>query len=94
MLYLLLFESNQTDCLVEKSYDHISSGYDKAWTNHMRYCSEELIDRLAPKRGDSAIDLTCGTGFVTNLIAVRTAEKVIGVDNSEGIGGKNVLIRT
>jgi ubiquinone/menaquinone biosynthesis C-methylase UbiE len=85
MLHLLLFESNQTDCLVEKSYDRISPGYDKVWTNHMRDCSEDLIGRLAPKRGDSAIDLTCGTGFVTNLIAARTAKKVIGVDKSEGM---------
>ncbi len=85
MAYLLLFEPNQTDCLVEKSYDRISSGYDKAWTNHMRDCSEQLIDRLAPKRGDIAIDLTCGTGFATNLIAARTAEKVIGVDKSEAM---------
>lgn len=85
MLHLLLFEPNQTENLVEKSYDRISSGYDEVWTNHMRGRSEELIDRLAPKRGDSAIDLTCGTGFVTNLIAARTGEKVIGVDKSEGM---------
>ena len=85
MIYLLLFEPNQTEYLVEKSYDRISSGYDKAWTNHMRDYSEQLIDRLAPKRGDSAIDLTCGTGFVTSLLAARTAEKVIGVDKSEGM---------
>jgi ubiquinone/menaquinone biosynthesis C-methylase UbiE len=85
LLHLLLFEPNQTDCLVEKSYDRISSGYDNAWTKHMRDCSEQLIDRLAPKRGDSVIDLACGTGFVTNLLAARTGEKVLGVDKSEGM---------
>lgn len=85
MLHLLLFEPNRTNYLVEKSYDRISSGYDEVWTNHMRGQSEDLIDRLAPKRGDSAIDLTCGTGFVTNLLAARTGGKVIGVDKSEGM---------
>jgi ubiquinone/menaquinone biosynthesis C-methylase UbiE len=85
MAHLLFSESDQTNCLVEKSYDHISSGYDNAWTNHMRDCSEQLIDRLAPKPGDNAIDLTCGTGFATNLIATRTGGKVVGVDNSEGM---------
>jgi ubiquinone/menaquinone biosynthesis C-methylase UbiE len=85
MAYLLLFEPNQTDSLVENSYDRISSGYDEAWTSHMQNHSIELVDRLEPRPGDSAIDLTCGTGFVTHLIAARTGEKVIGVDNSEGM---------
>jgi ubiquinone/menaquinone biosynthesis C-methylase UbiE len=85
LAHLLLSEPDQTNAIVEKSYDHISSGYDNAWTNHMRDYSGRLIDRLAPKHGDKAIDLTCGTGFTTNLIAAKTGEKVIGVDISEGM---------
>jgi len=51
----------------------------------MRGLTESLINRLAPKKGNICIDLTCGTGFATNLIAEKTQNTVIGVDSSEGM---------
>jgi trans-aconitate 2-methyltransferase len=42
---------------------------------------EDLVDLLAPKKGERILDLGCGTGYLTNLIAGQDAE-VTGVDNS------------
>ena len=51
----------------------------------MRGLTESLINRLTPKQGDICIDLTCGTGFATNLIAEKAQNTVVGVDSSEGM---------
>ena len=88
LAYLFFLKPNNCDELVEKSYDRISTGYDQIWTNHMRDLTASLINRVNPKEGDRAIDLTCGTGFATNLIAEKTNDKVIGVDKSEGMLGQ------
>ncbi len=82
-----LFFVKPTDCshLVKKSYDRISDSYDETWTNHMRSLTEELINRLDPKQDNICADLTCGTGFATQLIAEKTKNKVVGVDSSEGM---------
>ena len=42
---------------------------------------EELIQLLAPQPGERILDLGCGTGHLTNLIA-ETGAEVIGIDNS------------
>ncbi|HLY72379.1 MAG TPA: methyltransferase domain-containing protein [Puia sp.] len=42
---------------------------------------EDLVDLLSPKRNERVLDLGCGTGYLTNLIAESGAE-VIGIDNS------------
>ena len=70
---------------MEKSYDRISTGYDQSWTNHMRDLTSKLIDHLDPKEGDKAIDLSCGSGFATNLVAMKTGCPVTGIDSSEGM---------
>ena len=85
LAYLFFLKPNNCDELVEKSYNRISTGYDQIWTNHMRNLTASLINRLNLKEGDNAIDLTCGTGFATNLIAEKTNNKVIGIDKSEGM---------
>ncbi|OQA02033.1 MAG: Demethylmenaquinone methyltransferase [Planctomycetes bacterium ADurb.Bin412] len=82
---LFLFSPDQTGNWVEKSYDRISSTYDRAWTDHMRDRSEELINQLPLIKGGKALDLTCGTGYVTNCIAEKMQSRVIGVDRSEGM---------
>ena len=82
---LFLPGSDRTDELVAKSYDNISNGYDETWTSHMRDKTRELIDRLDIVSGEKAIDLTCGTGYATNLIAEQTQQTVLGIDTSEGM---------
>ncbi len=83
--YLFFIKPCDSSGLVKKSYDRISANYDQTWTTHMRDLTESLINRLDPKQGDVCLDLTCGTGFATNLVAEKTNNKVIGVDRSEGM---------
>lgn len=42
---------------------------------------EDLIDLLQPLPTESILDVGCGTGYLTNLIAEKAAE-VIGIDSS------------
>ena len=84
-LGLFFSKENRTDELVRKSYDRISADYDETWTRHMRDLTALLIGKMDIQPGQSAIDLTCGTGFATGLIAEKTGVKVIGVDRSEGM---------
>ncbi len=83
--YLYTCADNPTDERVTQSYDRLSPGYDEAWTHHMRDLSIQLIDELAPQPGSTALDLTCGTGFVTDLMAQRIGATVTGVDRSAGM---------
>lgn len=39
---------------------------------------------LNPQKGERILDLGCGTGYLTNLIAASGAD-VIGIDNSEAM---------
>lgn len=82
---LLLRPPRRTADLVRRSYDRVAGGYDEAWTDHMRGCSHELLARLAPWRGAECLDLTCGTGYVTNELARQTDTRVQGVDASAGM---------
>ena len=82
---LLLHQPQRTGDLIRRSYDGAASGYDAAWTEHMRDLSRTMLDRLGARRGDECIDLTCGTGFVAAELAARTGGRVVGVDASEGM---------
>jgi trans-aconitate methyltransferase len=48
---------------------------------------EDLVDLLNPEEGEKILDLGCGTGHLTNLIAARGAE-VTGIDNSDDMIAK------
>jgi trans-aconitate methyltransferase len=48
---------------------------------------EDLVDTLNPQQGERVLDLGCGTGYLTNVIAASGAE-VIGIDNSYEMIGK------
>lgn len=85
VLRLSVRQPSATADLVRSSYDCIAAGYDQAWTHHMRGLSLELLDRLAPSPGARAVDLTCGTGYITAELARRTGARPIGVDASAGM---------
>ena len=85
LIRLGLCRANPAPDCVTRSYNRISDRYDETWTHHMRDLSTDLIDRLNPLPGDRALDLTCGTGFVTGLLAERTGQRCVGVDRSEGM---------
>jgi SAM-dependent methyltransferase len=82
---LLFADPRRSAGLVTTSYDRIGAGYNDAWTHHMRDLTGELIDRMDLRPGQKAMDLTCGTGYATGLIAQRTGGPVVGVDASEGM---------
>ena len=42
---------------------------------------EDLVDMLNPQAGERILDLGCGTGYLTNVIAGSGAT-VVGIDNS------------
>jgi ubiquinone/menaquinone biosynthesis C-methylase UbiE len=74
-------KNNQRD-LTTQSYDKISSGYDEYWSDHMNKFSMEMISRIKFPKSGKAIDLTCGTGYVTHLITEHFTGEVVGVDIS------------
>lgn len=83
--HLFFVEPTDYKPLVKKSYDRISENYDQTWTHHTRELAESLIENLNPRQGDICIDLTCGTGFATNLLAEKAGTKAVGVDSSGGM---------
>ena len=42
---------------------------------------EDLVEMLKPQRGERILDLGCGTGYLTSIIAASGAT-VVGIDNS------------
>lgn len=55
--------------------------YDNKHSFVFKY-GEDLVKLLNPQAGERILDLGCGTGYLTNLIAESGIE-VIGIDNSE-----------
>ncbi len=55
--------------------------YDQKHSYVFKY-GEDLLNFLKPKRGEKILDLGCGTGYLTNLIAESGAD-VTGIDSSE-----------
>jgi ubiquinone/menaquinone biosynthesis C-methylase UbiE len=85
IISLYFSKRNKQEVIVEKSYNSISTNYDYLWSNHMNKFSKELINKIDfPDKGVS-IDLMCGTGYVTGLIAEKFEGKVIGIDISDGM---------
>jgi len=80
---LYLQKKNNQQKLTTQSYNKISLVYDDMWTDHMNKFSKEMISRIKFPKSGKVIDLTCGTGYVTNLIAEKLIGEVTGVDISD-----------
>ncbi len=65
--------------MVDKEWN--SNLYDNKHSYVFKY-GEGLLDLLKPAAGEKILDLGCGTGHLTKLIADSGAD-VIGIDNSE-----------
>jgi trans-aconitate methyltransferase len=70
--------SNEDKPASEKSWN--ASAYDSGHSFVWKY-GEEVLELLDPRPGERVLDLGCGTGHLTNQIAVRGAE-VVGLDKS------------
>jgi len=77
-------KNNQTD-LANLSYNKISSEYDLTWTNHIRVFSKDMVNRLSLPINGTGLDLSCGTGYVTGLLAEKINGDVTGIDISKGM---------
>lgn len=62
----------------KKEWD--AAAYDRKHSFVWRY-GEEVVELLAPQKGERILDLGCGTGHLTNQIFLRGAQ-VIGLDRS------------
>jgi ubiquinone/menaquinone biosynthesis C-methylase UbiE len=71
--------------IIKASYDKLSTVYEDAWSSDYWELSDNFVDRLLIKKGDNALDLFCGTGYITERIAKITKKTVIGVDISQGM---------
>jgi len=80
---LYVQKKNNQQKLTTQSYNKISSVYDEKWTDHMNTFSMEMISRIKFPKSGKGIDLTCGTGYVTNLMAEKLKGEVTGVDISD-----------
>ncbi|VVB59991.1 Ubiquinone/menaquinone biosynthesis C-methyltransferase UbiE [uncultured archaeon] len=80
---LYVQKKNNQRGLVTQSYNKISSVYDEKWTNHMNKFSMEMISKIKFPKSGKALDLTCGTGYVTHLVTEQFNGEIFGVDNSD-----------
>ncbi|MCK4995926.1 MAG: methyltransferase domain-containing protein, partial [Thermoplasmatales archaeon] len=77
-------KNNQSD-LTNLSYNKVSSIYDHTWTNHMQVFSKDMLDGLSFPIDGTGLDLACGTGYITGLMAEKINGDVTGVDISKGM---------
>lgn len=82
---LYLNKKNNQDNLTNLSYNKIADIYDRIWTNHMQVFSKDMIERLTLPINGNGLDLSCGTGYVTGLLANKIKGDVTGVDISKGM---------
>lgn len=85
IIKLSLDHSENSSNLITNNYNKIATEYDISWTHYMQNLSEEMLDRLPISKNAKALDLTCGTGFVTGKLAKLSEGNVVGVDVSKGM---------
>src|SRR5262249_15116442 len=68
-------------------YDTIAQEYKKAklqpWRQHIECFT--LCELIGDTRGKTVLDVACGEGFYTRVLARRGAARVVGVDLSQGM---------
>ncbi len=82
---LYLQKRNNQEDLTNLSYNKISEIYDLTYTNHVQEFSTDMVSRLNISRNSIGLDLSCGTGYVTGLLAKKIEGEITGVDISEGM---------
>lgn len=72
--------SSYSNTAIPEKREWDAAAYDKKHSFVWKY-GAEVVELLAPKRGERILDLGCGTGHLTNRMALAGAE-VIGLDRS------------
>ena len=60
----------------------LAERYDRVHRNYQGKDGKELIEKLSLEEGSSVLDLGCGTGYLTSLLAEKVGQRgrVTGVD--------------
>ncbi|MBN1859967.1 MAG: class I SAM-dependent methyltransferase [Candidatus Thermoplasmatota archaeon] len=82
---LYLNQKHPSRDFVESGYNEVASFYDTYWTPYMSQYSLDMLKKLNPAKGGDCLDLTCGTGFVTQSLFEMTHGHITGVDVSEAM---------
>jgi ubiquinone/menaquinone biosynthesis C-methylase UbiE len=80
---IYLNQEERSRKLVQAGYNEVASFYDSYWTEDMSHLSENMLKRVDPPKEGKCLDLTCGTGFVTQKLSEITSGDVTGIDASE-----------
>ncbi|MBN2506707.1 MAG: class I SAM-dependent methyltransferase [Verrucomicrobia bacterium] len=65
------------------AYDRVAPDYDDAWQCHLRPVTDDLLSRLPALPRGRIMDLGCGTGYATGILAARHPDAPLaGVDIS------------
>ncbi len=71
---------------VSAGYDRLAADYDANWLVNLKPVSDRLVAALPADGVNTAIDLGCGTGYITAALEKRYPQAaVIGVDISPGM---------
>lgn len=84
-LELYINQSDHTQKMLKTSYNIIADSYNTFWTQKTHVLTENMLQQLNPSKGGKSLDLTCGTGYVTNKLFELTGGDATGVDFSEGM---------
>ena len=63
--------------------DEIAERYDRVHRNYQGKDGKELIAKLSLQEGCSVLDLGCGTGYLTSLLAQRVGQRGTGSGRGE-----------
>src|SRR5579872_5464064 len=74
---------------IRTKWQTMTTTYDTKWNaslyddkhNFVFKFGEDVVRLLSPRSGERILDLGCGTGYLTNIIA-RAGSRVIGIDKS------------
>ena len=79
--------------LVSEAYRSQAGDYDQR-TDAFRHWRELLVQRLPARRGDTVLDVGCGTGLCLPLLQHKVGRTgaIIGIDASEHEHGEQALI--
>lgn len=68
------------------SYDRLSANYDSSWRRHIETVTITLLDRLQAPKALEILDLGCGTGLSSRILASKfPGASVTGIDISKGM---------
>src|SRR5579885_3026668 len=67
----------------KRRYDELAAEYDTRWARYIERSVQATLDRMAPREGESVLDLGCGTGVLLDRLRRGVRQRALaGVDLS------------